>query len=90
MAVQVGGKTLVEVCALPIGDVGDWLAPDGPLERCFSPLQLHIAGEVLKELRGRQNGVQRLNRSEVAGEYRRRFCTVGESPGSRSAQEGNK
>ena len=52
-AVKVGAKTLVEVCALPIGDVGDWLAIAGPLERAFSPLQMQIAGEVLKELRGR-------------------------------------
>ncbi len=52
-AVKVGGKTLVEVCALPIGDVGAWLVPDGPLERSLTPLQTRIAGEVLKELRGR-------------------------------------
>jgi excinuclease ABC subunit A len=52
-AVRVGGKTLVEVCGLPIGEVGDWLAVDGPLERGLPPLQKQIAGEVLKELRGR-------------------------------------
>ncbi len=52
-AVRVGGKTLVEVCALPVGEVGDWLAVGGPLEGGLTPLNKHIAGEVLKELRGR-------------------------------------
>ncbi len=52
-AVRVGGKTLVEVCAMPIGAVGDWLTAGGPLEQSFTPLQMQIAGEVLKELRGR-------------------------------------
>ncbi|HEY7155584.1 MAG TPA: excinuclease ABC subunit UvrA, partial [Gemmataceae bacterium] len=53
-AVRVGGKTLVEVCALPIGDLATWLDADtGDLEKSLSPLQKTIAGEVLKELRGR-------------------------------------
>ena len=52
-AVRVGGKTLVEVCALPVGDLGAWLEPGGPLEQTFSRIQMTIAGEVLKELRGR-------------------------------------
>ncbi len=52
-AVKVGDKSLVEVCALPIGAVGDWLLSDGPLERSLTPLQTTIAVEVLKELRGR-------------------------------------
>jgi excinuclease ABC subunit A len=51
--VRVGGKTLVEVCALPVGDVAEWLAAGGPLEQSLSPLQRTIAEEVLKELRGR-------------------------------------
>jgi excinuclease ABC subunit A len=53
-AVCVGGKTLVEVCALPIGDLAAWLDPEtGALQRSLTPIQHAIAGEVLKELRGR-------------------------------------
>jgi excinuclease ABC subunit A len=52
-AVRVGGKTLVEACALPISEVGDWLVPGETLERSLTPVQMTIAGEVLKELRGR-------------------------------------
>ncbi len=53
-AVRVGGKTLVEVCALPVGDLAAWLDPrTGDLEKTLTPLQQTIAGEVLKELRGR-------------------------------------
>ncbi|MHB1422084.1 MAG: excinuclease ABC subunit UvrA, partial [Gemmataceae bacterium] len=63
-AVRVGGKTLVEVCALPVGDLSSWLSPSSPpplggdsgggdLEKSLTPLQRTIAGEVLKELRGR-------------------------------------
>src|SRR3712207_1448934 len=52
-AVRVGGKTLVEVCALPVGELGDWLEPAGPLDQALTPMQKTIAGEVLKELRGR-------------------------------------
>jgi excinuclease ABC subunit A len=52
-AVRVGGRTLVEVCAMPVGELAAWLAPDGPLAAALSPLQLAIGGEVLKELRGR-------------------------------------
>jgi excinuclease ABC subunit A len=52
-AVRVGGKTLVEVCAMPVGDLGGWLEPDAALERALTPIQFTIAGEVLKELRGR-------------------------------------
>jgi excinuclease ABC subunit A len=52
--VRVGAKTLVEVCSLPVGDLAAWLDPEqGDLEKSLSPLQLTIAGEVLKELRGR-------------------------------------
>ena len=50
-AVRVGGKTLVDVCALPIGDLAAWL--DGDLERSLDPLQKIIAEELLKEIRGR-------------------------------------
>src|SRR5262245_47712815 len=52
-AVQVGGKTMVELCALPIGELADWLRAEGKLERALSPIQMTIAAEVLKELRGR-------------------------------------
>src|SRR5206468_9238099 len=53
-AVRVGGKSLVELCALPVGDLAAWLDPEtGPLEKGFSPIQRTIAEEVLKELRGR-------------------------------------
>src|SRR6185437_12581552 len=53
-AVRVGGKTIVEVCALPVGELAAWLDPEtGDLERNLTPLQQTIAGEVLKELRGR-------------------------------------
>lgn len=52
-AVRVGGKTLVEAEAMPVGELGEWLAPEGPLEKSFAPVQRKIALEVLKELRGR-------------------------------------
>jgi excinuclease ABC subunit A len=52
-AVRVGGRTLVDVCALPIGDLALWFEPDGPLEFCLEPIQKAIAAEVLKEIRGR-------------------------------------
>jgi len=52
-AVRVGGKTLVELCAMPVGELAQWLAPAGPLESSLSPVEQTIAGEVLKELRGR-------------------------------------
>src|SRR5262249_22595872 len=53
-AVRVGGKTLVEVCALPVGALAAWLDPEaGDLTKSLTALQQTIAGEVLKELRGR-------------------------------------
>jgi excinuclease ABC subunit A len=53
-AVRVGGKTLVEVCALPVGDLAAWFDPEtGPLEKSLEPIQRAIAIEVLKEIRGR-------------------------------------
>jgi excinuclease ABC subunit A len=53
-AVRVGGKSIVEACALPIGDLAAWFDPEqGELERGLEPLQRAIAGEVLKEIRGR-------------------------------------
>jgi excinuclease ABC subunit A len=52
-AVRVGGRSLVEVCAMPVGELGEWLEPGTGLEKALTPIQLAIAGEVLKELRGR-------------------------------------
>jgi excinuclease ABC subunit A len=53
-AVRVGGKTLVEVCALPVGELAQWFDPEtGPLEKGLEPIQRAIAAEVLKEIRGR-------------------------------------
>jgi excinuclease ABC subunit A len=53
-AVRVGGKTLVEACAMPVGDLAAWFDPEhGALEGGLSPIQLAIAGELLKEIRGR-------------------------------------
>jgi excinuclease ABC subunit A len=53
-AVRVGGKTLVQLCAMPVGDLAQWLDPEtGPLEKSLEPIQQAIAQEVLKEIRGR-------------------------------------
>src|SRR5207249_3420555 len=52
-AVAVGGKTLIELCAMAIGDLVAWFAPEGPLEKSLSPVQRTIATELLKEIRGR-------------------------------------
>src|SRR6266851_4975785 len=68
-AVRIDGKSLVELCAMPVGDLAEWFGlvdvsrydeasakrkPDGgPLETRLQPLQRAIAVEVLKEIRGR-------------------------------------
>jgi excinuclease ABC subunit A len=73
-AVRVAGKTLIEVCAMPVGDLAEWFEAKGehlagglarrerrasppakcpPLASQLTQLQLAIAGEVLKEIRGR-------------------------------------
>jgi excinuclease ABC subunit A len=53
-AVRVAGKTLVDACALPIGELAAWLDPEkGPLEKSLDAIQQTIAAEVLKEIRGR-------------------------------------
>jgi excinuclease ABC subunit A len=53
-AVKLGGKTIVEVCASPLGELAHWFDPNGGgLEQGLDALQRHIAGEVLKEIRGR-------------------------------------
>ncbi len=52
--VRLGGKTLVEVCAMPVGELTAWLDPkQGALEASLQPIQRAIANEVLKEIRGR-------------------------------------
>jgi excinuclease ABC subunit A len=52
-SVRLSGKTLVEACAMPIGDLAAWFEENGPLEKGLQPIQRAIAGEVLKEIRGR-------------------------------------
>ncbi len=53
-AVQVGGRTLVDVEAMPLGDLAGWLDPEqGTLESSLEPTQRTIAAEVLKEIRAR-------------------------------------
>ncbi|MCS6851649.1 MAG: excinuclease ABC subunit UvrA, partial [Gemmataceae bacterium] len=72
-AVRVGGKTLVEVESMPIGDLAQWFAdvnpgddalgrspaPEAPMPRLtplvqtLTPLERTIAGDLLKEIRGR-------------------------------------
>ncbi|HEX4591070.1 MAG TPA: excinuclease ABC subunit UvrA, partial [Gemmataceae bacterium] len=52
-AVRVAGQTLVETCARPIGDLGQWFAETGPLVTGLEPVQRTIAAELLKEIRGR-------------------------------------
>src|SRR5439155_27022451 len=52
-AVRLAGKSLVEVCAMPVGNLADWFDPaKGPLERSLDRMQQTIAVEVLKEIRG--------------------------------------
>lgn len=58
-AVRLAGKTLPEVCAMPIGQLTQWLAEEerptqtDRLVQHLSPLEKHIASEVLKEIRTR-------------------------------------
>jgi excinuclease ABC subunit A len=53
-AVRLGEKTLVELCAMPVGDLAEWFDPErGPLEKGLDSVQRTIAIEVLKEIRGR-------------------------------------
>jgi excinuclease ABC subunit A len=55
-AVRVGGKTLIELLAMSIGDLAAWLDPEtGPLEKGLTPTHKKIAVEVLKEIRARAN-----------------------------------
>ena len=53
-AARVAGKTLIDISAMPLGDLAQWLDPaNGPLQRGLDRVQTTIAGEVLKEIRGR-------------------------------------
>jgi excinuclease ABC subunit A len=53
-AVRLAGKTLVEVCAMPVGNLAEWFDPEkGPLEQGLDRMRKAIAVEVLKEIRGR-------------------------------------
>jgi excinuclease ABC subunit A len=52
-AVKVAGRTIVDLCAQPIGDLARWFEPGGELEQGFSDFEGAIASEVLKEVRGR-------------------------------------
>jgi excinuclease ABC subunit A len=53
-AVRVGGKTLVELCAMPVGDLAQWFDPEtGPLAKTLEPIAQAIAEELVKEIRGR-------------------------------------
>ncbi len=52
--VRVGNKTLVELSAMPLGDLARWLDPEtGTLEKELDPVRRLIAGELLKEIRSR-------------------------------------
>jgi excinuclease ABC subunit A len=52
-AVRVAGRTLVETCGRPIGELGEWFAADGPMEGALDLVRRKIAAELLKEIRGR-------------------------------------
>ena len=57
-AVRVAGKTLIELEAMPLGDLAAWLDPsaasgEGSLEERLDSVQKTIAVEVLKEIRSR-------------------------------------
>src|SRR5207247_10494080 len=51
-AVRVGGKTLIELAGMPLGDLAQWLDPQtGQLEKNLDPVQQILAVEVLKAKR---------------------------------------
>src|SRR5262249_25369553 len=65
-AVRVGGKTLVELGAMPIGELARWFDPQaGLLEKSLTPLQHTIAEEVLKEIRGRLGFLLNVGRDDL-------------------------
>lgn len=49
-AVKIGGKTLVDIGSMPIGDLVPWLAE---MDSGLDPVRRHIASELLKEIRDR-------------------------------------
>ena len=49
-AVRVSGKTLVDLGAMPIGDLVPWI---GTMETALDPIRKFIASELLKEIRDR-------------------------------------
>ncbi|MCY2972230.1 MAG: excinuclease ABC subunit UvrA [Planctomycetota bacterium] len=52
--VKIAGKSLVDLCSLPVSELAEWLDPiNGVLAKKISPIHALIADEVLKELRGR-------------------------------------
>ncbi|NBY02404.1 MAG: excinuclease ABC subunit UvrA, partial [Planctomycetes bacterium] len=52
--VKIAGKSLVDLCSLPVSELAEWLDPiSGDLAKIISPIQSLIADEILKELRGR-------------------------------------
>jgi excinuclease ABC subunit A len=52
-AMRVAARSLIEVVAWPISALSSWIGRDGPLEGALDPVQRSIAGELLKEIRGR-------------------------------------
>ena len=52
VAVRVDGRTLIEACALPVGELAAWFdAQTGTLEKGLQPIEKAIATELLKEIR---------------------------------------
>ncbi len=85
-AVRVGGRTLIEIGALPIGELAEWFGESSTsngrsLEQSLTLLQRTIAGELLKEIRGRLGfllnvGLHYLTLERVgADSFRRRIAT---------------
>jgi excinuclease ABC subunit A len=52
-AVRVAGKTIIEAGSTPIGDLVNWFAKEGALEKQLDVTQKVIAEEALKEIRTR-------------------------------------
>lgn len=52
-AVTVGGLSIVEACASPVGQLTEFFAPAAQLEKSLDPIQITIAAELLKEIRSR-------------------------------------
>jgi excinuclease ABC subunit A len=52
-AVRIAGKTMIELLAMPLGDLAQWLGEGEALEKTLTPIQRTIAAEVLREIRAR-------------------------------------